>query len=240
MAPEAQAEWVTLADGLSGFVARPSAAPRGGVIVFQEIFGVNAHIRDVAQRVAAQGYLVIAPDIFHRTAPRFEVGYDSAGVTEGRKHKEACTLDGLFDDTKACMAWLEAQGVRDIGCVGFCFGGHVTFLAATLPGMKAAACFYGGGISTTRPGGGPPSLELAPKLRANLRLFYGQNDAMIPEAQVEAIAHKLASVGAKFEIIVYHDAGHGFACDQRPDYRADKADDAWRHTFALFAEHLRG
>jgi carboxymethylenebutenolidase len=239
---EVGSRWQTLGP-MQAFVASPALTGRyPGVIVFQEIFGVNSHIRDVCARVASHGYIAIAPDIFHRTARQLDLGYTQADVTRGREHKNQATMDGLLADTRACIAWLKAA--KDfsgaIGCVGFCFGGHVAFIAATLPEIKATVSFYGGGIGTSRPGGGPPSVELAPLIKGRLRLIYGEDDKGIPQTEVEAIALKLMAAKVDFMVTTYSRAGHGFACDQRESYNAQAADYAWKETYTMLDKVLRG
>ena len=217
------------------------AARRPAVIVLQEIFGVNEHIREVCRRVAEHGYVAVAPDIYHRTAPRIELGYDEQGVSEGRKHKEATTMDGLLRDTHASIQALrDRDDVRDeaLGAVGFCFGGHVAFIAATLPDLKATACFYGGGITTMRPGGGEPSIKLAPEIKGRVLMLYGDDDKGIPPEQVEEVRNALAEAGKRYEVKTFVGAGHGFACDKRLSYHVGAANEAWEATYAMWAQEF--
>jgi carboxymethylenebutenolidase len=237
-----ESTWQTLG-AMPAFVARPTAQGRWpSVIVFQEIFGVNSHIRDVCARVAAHGYIAIAPDIFHRTASGLDLGYTPADVARGREHKNLVAMDGLLADTRACIAWLQVAKdfSGDIGCIGFCFGGHAAFIAATLPEIKATVSFYGAGIGTMRPGGGPPSVELAPLIKGRLRLIYGEDDKGIPQTEVEAIAIKLMQAKVDFMVTTYSRAGHGFACDQRESYFEEAAIAAWKETYAVLDKVLHG
>jgi carboxymethylenebutenolidase len=239
---EVESRWQTLGP-MEAFVAWPTMPGRyPGVIVFQEIFGVNSHIREVCARVAAHGYIAIAPDIFYRTAPRLDLGYTPADVAKGREQKNLATRDGLLADTRACIT--ELKGRKDfsgvIGCIGFCFGGHAAFLAATLPEIKATVSFYGGGIGTMRPGGGPPSVELGPLIKGKLRLIYGEDDKSIPQSEVEAIALKLMAAKVDFMVTTYSRAGHGFACDQRESYNEEAAGYAWKETYAMLDKVLHG
>jgi carboxymethylenebutenolidase len=215
---------------MDAFVAFPkSGGPYPGILVFQEIFGVNDHIRNVCGRIAAHGYVALAPDIFHRTAQRLELGYDAAAVAEGRKHKDATTREGLLRDArKALLTLQERKDVQPdkLGCVGFCFGGHVAFMAASMPEIKATGCFYGGGIQN--------SLDLAPQIKGHVRLIYGEEDKGIPRELVEAIAHKLQQEQVDFMVTTYTGAQHGFACDQRASFNARAADSAWREVYGLF------
>lgn len=209
-----------------------------GIVVYQEIFGVNEHIREVCRRIAEHGYVAVAPDIFHRSAQRLELGYDEAGVAEGRKHKDATTMDGLMRDTHVCIQALrDRDDVRDdaIGAVGFCFGGHVAFLAATHEDIKATACFYGGGITTMRPGGGEPSIKLAPEIKGRILMLYGDDDQGIPPEQVEEVRKALADAGKRYEVKSFVGAGHGFACDKRQSYKIGAAREAWEAVYAMWA-----
>jgi carboxymethylenebutenolidase len=219
---------------MDAFVAFPKeGGPYPGILVFQEIFGVNSHIRDVCARIAAHGYVALAPDIYHRTVQRLELGYDAAAVAEGRKHKDATTREGLLRDAhRALLTLQERKDVQPdrIGCVGFCFGGHVAFIAASLPEIKATACFYGGGIQN--------SLDLAPQIKGHVRLIYGEDDKGIPPDVVESIALKLQAEKVDFMVTTYTGAQHGFACDQRASYNAQAADDAWREVYGMWQHKL--
>jgi len=147
---------------IDAYLAEPvGGGPYPAIVVIQEIFGVNAHIRHVTERLAHEGYVAIAPAIFQRTAPGFEVGYGAEETKLGRIHKEQTTADELLSDIRATIAYLQTlPSVRRnaIGAIGFCFGGHVAYLAATLPEIKATASFYGAGIATMIPGGGAPTI----------------------------------------------------------------------------------
>jgi len=227
---------------MDAYFAFPAeGGPYPGIVVYQEIFGVNEHIREVCRRVAEHGYVAVAPDIYHRTAPRIELGYDEQGVSEGRKHKEATTMDGLLRDTHASIQALrDRDDVRDeaLGAVGFCFGGHVAFIAATLPDLKATACFYGGGITTMRPGGGEPSIKLAPEIKGRVLMLYGDDDKGIPPEQVEEVRNALAEAGKRYEVKTFVGAGHGFACDKRLSYHVGAANEAWEATYAMWAQEF--
>jgi carboxymethylenebutenolidase len=228
---------------MDAFIARPAeGGPWPGVIVFQEIFGVNEHIREVCARVAQQGYIAIAPDIYHRTVQRFEVGYSAEDVAAGREHKQQCTQTGVLADAAACVRELKARPdcTGAIGCVGFCFGGHVAFVAATNADIQAAVCFYGGGIGANGIGTETPSSTLAPRIKARMLMLYGGMDKAILPQQVEAVRAALEGAGVQHEVMTYPQAGHGFACDRRDAYRPEDSDDAWERTFNLFAETLAG
>jgi carboxymethylenebutenolidase len=227
---------------MGGYLARPAdATPRPGVIVWMEIFGVNSHIRDVTERVAREGYVALAPDFFHRTHPGLEVGYDEAGMATGMKGLMALDADQMASDAREAVAFLRKQPntTQKIGVMGFCIGGHMTYLTACETEVAAAAAFYGGGIAAPKgPGGKPSTLGRTPKIRGKIVCLFGGKDAMIPQAQVDAVRAALASAGTRSEVVVY-DADHGFFCDQRGTYHKPSAEDAWTRVKALFAAELR-
>ncbi len=228
---------------MGGYLARPrDGAPRPAVLVFMEIFGVNSHIRDVTERVAGEGYVALAPDYFHRTGPGVEYGYDDAGRAAGIKLLMALKAEEMIADARAALAFLRARpDVRGdrIGAMGFCIGGHMTYLVACETDVRAAASFYGGGIAGPQgPGGAESTLSRTPKLRGKLLALFGGKDAMIPSQQVDAVRDALAKGGKRHEVVVYPDADHGFFCDQRATFHEPSAKDAWRRVKALFAEEL--
>jgi len=218
------------------FVARPAQEARAAVVVLQEAFGVNAHIQDICARLAAEGYLAVAPDLFHRTGPR-ELRYD--------QRDQAMALIGALgpaevtDDVNATLHWLQqAHGMAPCATalMGFCFGGRAAFTAATaIPELGAAIVFYGPGIAA-----GPHAvLDRAATIRAPLLLHVGAEDASIPRAQVDAIDAALLSAGVDATQHVYPAAGHAFACDARPAmYRAEAATLAWQRSLALLRQRL--
>jgi carboxymethylenebutenolidase len=228
---------------MGGYLARPaSGGPYPGVIVYMEIFGVNSHIRDVTERVAREGYVALAPDYFHRTGPGLEVGYDDAGMAEGMKHLGQLQADQMIADANAAVAALRAREdvTGKIGCMGFCIGGHMTYLTACETDVAAAASYYGGGIAAPQgPGGAESTVGRSGKISGRIHCYFGGQDAMIPSDQVDAIRRALADAGVRHEVIVYDDADHGFHCDQRESYDANASADAWGRTLALFAEELR-
>lgn len=232
-------EWINLAGSLRGFSARPKRETRAGVVVLQEIFGVNHHIQAVTENLARMGYITIAPELFHRTAPGFDAGYDAKAVALGRKYREACTTEGVLADVKAAADWLRGQGCTRVGVVGFCFGGHAAWLAGTLDGIAACASFYGGGIGKYQPGGGPASVTLAPKLKARMLMIYAEKDAIIDPAEVDQVATALRSAPVQHEVQMFAGVGHGFACDERADFDADAANMAWIKVFELFSQELK-
>jgi len=227
---------------MGGFLARPEGdATLPGVVVFMEIFGINSHIRDVVERVAAEGYVALAPDFFHRTGPGVEYGYDDAGFAEGMKLLNALDADEMIADARAAVAWLrERPDTTDrIGAMGFCIGGHMTYLAACESDVSAAASFYGGGIAAPEGMGGKPStIGRTGKIRGKILCLFGEKDGFIPLDQVEQIKAALADKGVDHETVVYPGADHGFFCDQRGTYQKEAAADAWQRVKALFREEL--
>jgi carboxymethylenebutenolidase len=228
---------------MGAYCARPDDdGPRPAVLVFMEIFGVNAHLRDVADRVACEGYVALAPDYFHRTGPGAEFAYDEAGMALGMERLGALTADEMVADIHGAVDYLRSQpGVRGdrIGAIGFCIGGHMAYLAACESDIQAAASFYGGGITAAKgPGGGASTLSKSPGIKGRVLCFFGGQDAMIPKGQVTKIRAALKAAGPQHEVRVYPEADHGFHCDQRPSYHEESAKDAWARSCALFVETL--
>jgi carboxymethylenebutenolidase len=263
--PSIQTRWVDLYNGdlaIAAYVAEPfaessaesSAEPSAesfaesstepkpsaqfpGIIVIQEVFGVNAHIRDVTERIAREGYVAIAPAIYQRLAPGFEVGYESEDLKQGRIYKEQTRADQLLGDISGAIAWLQSHPQvkpEAIGCIGFCFGGHVAYLAATLPDIKVTASFYGAGITNWCPGGEGATIDRTAAIQGQLYGFFGLEDASIPVEQVDEIAVALQNHDVEHRLFRYPDAGHGFFCDRRSSYHATAATDAWQQVKALF------
>lgn len=212
------------------------------VIVIQEIFGVNIHIREVAEKLAKEGYVAIAPAIFQRTAPGFEAGYTPEDVQLGRKYKDQTTANEILSDIKAAIAYLKSlPNVKQdaIGSIGFCFGGHVVYLAATLPDIKATASFYGGGIPTSTPGGGEPTITRTPEIKSPIYAFFGLEDKGIPLEHTEQIEAELRKNHIPHAVFRYSGADHGFFCNHRASYNAEAAADAWKHVVELFHKNLQ-
>jgi carboxymethylenebutenolidase len=228
---------------MGAYLARPAdATPRPGVIVWMEIFGVNSHIRDVTERVAREGYLALAPDFFHRSFPGLDVGYDEKGMEVGMKGLAALDADQMIADARAAVAQLRGMPgcTGKLGAMGFCIGGHMTYLTACETDVAAAASFYGGGIAAPKgPGGKPSTLSRTPKLGGKLLCLFGGKDALISLAQVDAVRKALADAKKRHEVVVYDAADHGFFCDQRATYHAASAQDAWERVKRLFAEELK-
>lgn len=218
------------------YEARPDDGGRGAVIVVQEAFGVNEHIQDVTRRFADAGYHAVAPFFFHRsgggTAP-----YDD--FTKVMPLYEGLTDESILDDVDAARTALHERGFDDgaIGIVGFCFGGRVTFLVALRRALGAAVGFYGGGIVTGRFPQFPTLVGEAAQLQTPWLGLFGDLDQSIPADDVEQLRKALTDANVETDIVRYPDAGHGFHCDQRPDYKPGPAKDGWERTLAWFAAH---
>jgi carboxymethylenebutenolidase len=206
---------------ISGWRADPPDRPRGVLIVVQEIFGVNAHIRQVTDRFAAHGFISIAPALFDHIDRGVELAYDEAGVARGRELVEQLGVDRVLDDIGACEHQFNDEG--KVGVVGFCWGGTIAYLANTRLGLPAVS-YYGG---RTVP-------FLHEHLRAPMEFHFGENDPLIPPEDIAA--HRDAHPDAN--IFVYP-AGHGFNCDQRTDYHAESARVAMDRTASFFTRVLR-
>lgn len=215
---------LTAADGhrLAAYRTGPQKADRALVVV-QEIFGVNRHMRHIADAFAAEGYAVIAPALFDRVGPGIELGYEAADIAQGRELRGKIN-DGLTVlDILAAAAALP-RGVKR-GIVGYCWGGTVAWHGATrTSAFSAASGWYGGGVAAAKN-------EVA---RCPVQLHFGETDASIPMTDVEAV--RAAQPGV--EIHVYPGAGHGFACDERGSYSAKDAAVAQQRTLDFFAKHL--
>jgi carboxymethylenebutenolidase len=209
---------------LGAYRADPANAPKGAVVVIQEIFGINHHIRAVCDRLAGEGYVAIAPAIFDRVEPNFTSGYSPDEIAIARKFVANPDWAAMLRDTQAAI-----DAVRDVGpvgIIGFCLGGSIAYAAATkLSGLEAAIGYYGGAV-----------VRFADdKPKVPTQLHFGEKDAGIPLTDVETIKAKRPDV----EIFVYPGAQHGFHCDERPSYDKASADMAWPRSMAFFARHLK-
>jgi carboxymethylenebutenolidase len=210
----------------AAYRADPAGKPRGGLVVIQEIFGVNSHIKAVTDGYAADGYLAIAPALFDRVQRGFDVGYSPQDMTQGREVRAKVADDAALKDTEAALkaAHLSLGGAGKVGIVGYCWGGTIAWLAAAkLPGLAAAVPYYGGGILA--------NASLEP--RVPLMGHFGERDAHIPVDGVK----KLAAQHPNHQIFIYA-ADHGFNCDQRGSYDAPAAKQARERTLAFLRQHV--
>ncbi len=214
---------LTAGDGtrLDAYLARPQATPKAGLVVIQEVFGVNAHIRSVADGFAAEGYLTVAPALFDRRERGVELNYDEAGLTKGRALRGAITWDEVALDVAAAVEAAAEAG--QVGVVGYCWGGSVAWLAACRLPVAAAVGYYGGQINDL--------IEETPG--CPVMLHFGEADPMIPLDNVDAIRQRHPQV----EVFTYP-AGHGFNCNARGDFEAESAAVARERTLALLARTL--
>ena len=228
---------------MPAYLARPTApGTYPAVLVFMEIFGVNHHIRSVADRVAAEGYVALAPDVFHRTAPGIELKYDAAGLERGIE---------LMSQVKASEAIADVAGGARLS-EGTARGrrprGRRHGLLLRRPphvsrGLRASP--RGGGELLRRRHRGrragrrvPPTIDRTPKINGRMLCLFGERDGYIPLAQVAAIKEALAAAHVDHEVVVYPGVGHGFFCDERADYDATSAEDAWHRVTGLFRRTL--
>ncbi|HEU4717550.1 MAG TPA: dienelactone hydrolase family protein [Bacteroidia bacterium] len=231
-------EYVTLnvKDGteMRAYVARPSSGdgPFPGLLIFQEAFGVNSHIRDLAHRFAAEGYVCIAPELFHRTAPGFEGDYNNFPAIA--PHMQALTEEGLLADAVAAYEWLIAQSDVRTGAIagtGYCMGGRIAFLANTALPLKAAVSYYGGRIV-------PDLVKKTAQLHAPMLFFWGGLDKHIPAEHVQEVVAALKKEGRPHVSVEISYADHGFFNDQRTAYHPQAAKEAWALTLAFLKNKL--
>ena len=219
------------ADGtlVPAYEARPAGTPKGAVVVIQEIFGVNSHIRHVADGYAAEGYVAVAPAMFHRAKPGVELGYSDADMGEGFGYKtavEALPAPGAMPDIQAAIDHAAKASGGKVGIVGYCWGGLLTWRAAgQIQGLSAAVSYYGGGMTLPD--------ERARQAVCPVLAHFGNQDPIIPMDTVEAFRQAQPQV----QVEVY-DADHGFNCDHRGSYNAPAADLALERTLAFFIRHL--
>jgi carboxymethylenebutenolidase len=229
-------ETVTLqvSDGtkMDAYTARPdSAGPYPGLLIFQEAFGVNQHIRDVTERLAAEGYLAIAPELFHRSAPGFNGSYDDLDSAIAQTTK--LNREGLVADIQAAFGWLsenpDAENQR-IGSVGFCMGGRISVLANASVRLAAAVSYYGGFM--------PSMADLVPLQGAPILFYWGGLDKHIPPEQHRALTDALREAGKEYINVEFSGADHGFFCDHRPVYNREAAAESWALTLAFLKNRL--
>jgi carboxymethylenebutenolidase len=208
---------------LDAYRAAPAGTPRGGIVVIQEIFGVNHHIRKVTDSFAADGYVALAPALFDRVERGFETGYAQGDIERGRAVRGKLPWDTMVLDVRAAVKALSAEGLK-VGVVGYCMGGTLAWLASTrIDGVAAAVGYYGGGIGDTA----------AEKPRGPVMLHFGETDASIPKEHYE----KVMKVHPTIPVHVYP-AGHGFSCDERGSYHEPSARQARQRTDEFFRTHV--
>ncbi len=251
-----QKQWVTIPiaenSPMEAYLAKPEGeGPWPAVIVLMEIFGINSHIREVTERIAAEGYVAIAPNYYHRTTQNMNLGYNEQDVEFGRQHKDQTTREGILVDIRATIQFLQDQFLPDqpdvplvspqekIGCIGFCFGGHVAYIAAGMNDIAATASFYPGGVAVMSPGGGRATVEHTNEIKGEILCLFGEQDPLIPYDHTVVVENALQKSGVQYEVVRYSNVGHGFFCNQRGDYDPSAAEDAWRRVKELFERVLQ-
>ena len=211
------------ADGntLSAYLVKPAGPPRGAVVVIQEIFGVNSHIRRVAEQYAAEGYLAIAPALFDRLKKAVDLGYDAAGIQAGVALVTKTTVEGVVADVNTALNAVVHAG--KVGMVGYCWGGRVTYLSACHTNIAAGVAYYGGGIA-----------QLLPETpRCPVMFHFGEKDTHIPLSDVERI--RAAYPQGEYHL---YPAGHGFNCTERADFEPASARLAFERSINFFRMHV--
>jgi carboxymethylenebutenolidase len=237
-----QSEFLSLSVGdgslMGAYVARPEGAPRAGMMVFQEIFGVNQHIRDVTERFAREGYLAVAPELFHRTGPGFESGYTD--MTAGRTHAQAATDEGLSADIRAAFNWIKQSVGAEIpiASIGFCMGGRVACLSSMVAPLACAISYYGGGIAP-HPFYKVSLTSRFAEIKAPVLYCWGGLDGFIKPENVHQVTEAMRAANKPFASVEFSDADHGFACNERGSYNANAASEAWALTLAFLANHTK-
>jgi len=223
---------------MEAYEARPKdSGSYPGIVVLMEAFGLNDHIKKVTDRIAQEGYVAIAPDLYHRESEPV-VPYSELQKAIGIMNR--LQDPKVMDDVGSAIAYLKSQNnvkAGSIGVTGFCMGGRFTYLAASHHNkdIKAAVAFYGGGI----PMGKPSPLSRTGEIACLICLFFGGKDPLIPMDHVDQIKTKLQDEKKSFTMEVYPEATHGFFCDERPSYHEASAKHAWEKTKAFFAQHLK-
>jgi carboxymethylenebutenolidase len=203
--------------------ADPEGKPRAGIVVIQEIFGVNKHIRELCDGFAADGYLAVAPNLYDRSSKRgVALGYTAEDIAEGRRYRDQFSWDNSMRDLEATARLMKSDGLK-VGAVGYCWGGTMAYLAGTRLALQAAVVYYGGQIV-------PFVNERA---KCPMQMHFGEHDKSIPLEDVDTIR----STHPEAQVFVY-DADHGFACDHRGSYKEAAATQARQRTMAFFAQHL--
>ena len=214
------------ADGhpFDAYLAKPEGTPKAAIVVVQEIFGVNHYVRSVADRFAAEGYLAVAPALFDRYQPGFDVGYDEAGMGKAMAILPKLNMEWAAADTLAAVAYARDEYKTKVAVVGFCLGGSIAWLAAAHMPISAAVGFYGGYVAKFK--------DLSPK--APVQLHFGSEDEHIPMSDVEGIR----AAHPQVPVFVDEGAHHGFHCDERGSYHPAAAAEAWGRTLRFLEEQL--
>jgi len=206
---------------ISAYKADPSGTAKGGIVVIQEIFGLNKHIKDVADRIAKEGYTAIAPALFDRIRPGIELGYEQKDLQEGLGYMQQVGNDTPMMDIQAAADELRKGG--KVGAVGFCWGGQLAWMAAKTVTLDCSVGYYGIAIHQT----------LQPPPKCPVLLHFAEKDAFVPKEAFDQVKKAYPTM----EMYSYP-ANHGFNCDLRGDYHAPSAQQAWERTMAFFKKHV--
>ena len=235
MTKKVKTEWISV-DGGKGqtydaYLALPPAGTCPGILLFQEIFGVNDHIQGVAEQYAQDGFVVLAPDLFWRQQARVALGYDGEDRNQAVSMMKALVPEEMQADIRSSLAALRSRPEttgRKSGALGYCLGGRLAYTAAAITDVDAAVAFYGGGIHD--------QLALAPKLQCPIQFHYGAKDESIPGSAVESVRSAVSDKNA--EVLVYEGANHGFNCWDRGTYHPNSAALGHGRALTFLAQHL--
>ena len=230
MAIQTERHVLQVSDGseVALFAARPERAGAPGLLVFQEAFGVNRHIQALCEAFAREGWLAVAPELYHRTAPGFEARYDD--IASARPHMQAMTDGGIRADQQAAFDWLRSQGCPAVGAIGYCMGGRMAFLAnANLP-VTAAVSYYGGGIQLLG--------ARVPDLHGPMLFHWAGRDTHVTHEHARTVEDLLRTEGRPFVSVHHSEADHGFNCDERASHHPGSARLALAVTRAFLRDHL--
>jgi len=225
-------QWIDIAPGgFKGLLALPPAGKGPGLVLFQEIFGVNAHIQGVAEQYALDGFVVLAPDLFWRSQPKVELGYEGEERARGIELMKKLTAPEPEADIKATVGALRARpetADRKVGAIGYCLGGRLAYMAAATTPIDAAVAYYGGGIHD--------QLDRAASIKCPLQFHYAEQDDNIPLTAVERV--RAAMQGKRAEVFIYEGAHHGFNCWDRASYNPRSAAIAHGRSLVFLGEQL--
>ena len=230
-----EGSWVAIPVGgapeMRMFVVHPAGSgPHRAIIVMQEAYGVNSHIRDVTARFAREGFLAVAPELFHRTGTGVEGRYDAFAAMQ--PHFGALTTDGILADARAAYRWVVSQPDVDaarVASTGYCLGGRASFLANSSLPLAAGVSYYAGGM--------PSVLDRVGTVHGPHTFFWGGRDRHITGEQKQAVVDALTKAGKPFTNVEFSQADHGFFCDQRSAYEPNAAREAWALTVAFLADY---
>jgi carboxymethylenebutenolidase len=227
---------------MPSYLARPDGEdPKPAVIVLQEIFGVNAEVKRIADLFASAGYVALAINYYHRTHPNLNEPYTQEGLQAGFAAAGQVSRATLRADVAAAIAWLDEQPFVEqgkIATVGFCFGGSTAFVTATLPGLRAAIPFYGGSIAGGFPNGEPEGLADIGDIHIPMLLFFGGKDDFIPAEAVAKVEKAIADAHLDAEVVVYPNVGHAFFRESSSALNEHEVDDAWKRVQAFLSKTL--